>query len=143
MHIQIGYLMRWVMRAVVAGVAGIFMATVVWAGEARYENLVLSDTKGGAAKNKFSKDTAQFVLESKIVDVPNGAKLKSAWIAEKTKVAPPNYRIDGFEMTKGPMINKVTFTMSRPTNGWPVGDYRVDLFINDKAAGSVRFSVAN
>jgi len=143
MNIQISDVMGWVMRAVAAGVAGMLMATVVSAGEARYENPVLSDTKGGAAKNKFSKDTAQFVLESQIADVPIGAKLKSAWIAEKTKVAPPNYRIDGTELTRGPLINKVTFTISRPTNGWPVGDYRVDLFINDKAAGSVRFSVTN
>ncbi len=143
MTIRNRYWIGRVMLAAAAGVTGMLMTIPVWAGEARYENPVLSDTKGGAAKNKFSKDTAQLVLVSKITDVPNGAKLKAAWIAEKTKVAPPNYRIDSYELTKGPLINTVTFTMSRPTKGWPVGDYRVDLFINDKAAGLVRFSVAD
>ncbi len=143
MNLRNRYGMGRVMCALVAGVASLLMAAVVWAGEPRYEKPVLSDSKGGVAKNKFSKDTALLVLESKIADVPNGAKLRGAWIAEKTQVAPPNYRIDGTELVKGPLMNQVTFTMSRPNNGWPVGDYRVDLFINDKAAGSVRFSVVN
>ena len=85
-----------------AAIVGMLMSMAARAGEPRYEKPVLSDTKGGAAKNKFSNNTAQLVLESKIVDVPNGAKLRSAWIAEKTKVAPPNYRIDGNELIKGP-----------------------------------------
>ena len=135
--------MGWVMRGAVAGLASLLMTTVVWAGEPRYEKPVLSDSKGGAAKNKFSKDTPQLFLESGVVDVPNGAKLGSAWIAEKPQVAPPNYRIDSKEMKKGPMENRVWFSLSRPNKGWPVGDYRVDLFINDKAAGSVKFSVVN
>lgn len=143
MNLRSRYGMERVMSALVAGVACLLMSAGAWAGDPRYEKPVLSDSKGGAAKNKFSKDTALLVLESKIADVPNGAKLRGAWIAEKTQVAPPNYRIDGTELIKGPLINQVTFTMSRPNNGWPVGDYRVDLFINDKAAGSVRFSVAN
>ncbi len=130
-------------RAVIAGVAGMLIATLAWAGEPRHEKPVLSDSKGGTGKNKFSKDTPQLFLEAKVVDVPNGAKFASAWIAEKTQVAPPNYRIDGKEMKKGPLDNNVWFSLSRPNNGWPVGDYRVDMFINDKAAGSVRFSVAN
>lgn len=44
---------------------------------------------------------------------------------------------------KGLLENRAWFSLSRPTNGWPVGDYRVDMFINDKAAGSVKFSVVN
>ncbi len=136
-------LMGWVVRGALAGLASLLMATVTWAGEPRYEKSVLSDSKGGAAKNKFSKDTPQVFLQSSLVDVPNGAKLGSAWIAEKTQVAPPNYRIDSKEMKKGALENRVWFSLSRPNNGWPVGDYRVDLFINDKAAGSVRFSIVN
>ena len=59
----------------------------------------------------------------------------------KTKVARPNYRIDGAELKVGPLINNVDFSMSRPNAGWPEGDYRVALFIDDKPAGNVKFRI--
>jgi hypothetical protein len=45
------------------------------------------------------------------------------------------------EMTVGRLMNVVTFSLSKPTAGWPAGDYRVELFIDGKAA-AVRFNVA-
>ena len=80
-------------------------------------------------------------MNAKLVDVPSGSTLKSEWIAEKTKVAPPNYKIDGAEVKVGPLMNNVDFNMSKPNAGWPVGDYRVDLFINGKPAGNAKFQV--
>ena len=112
------------------------------AASPRYSDLVLSDSKGGAAKSTFAPQTAKIFLNAKLVDVPSGATVKSNWIAEKTQVAPPNYKIDSVELKVGPLINIVDFNFSKPTNGWPEGDYRIDLFINDKATGNVKFKVA-
>ena len=50
-------------------------------------------------------------------------------------------RIDKTELTGGGAINRVTFSLSRPDAGWPAGDYRVELFVNNKLASTVRFSV--
>ena len=107
----------------------------------RYESIVLSDAKGGEQKNVFNPQTAKVFLHAKLVDVPSGSKVKSDWIAEKTRVASPNYKMDSVELKIGPLINNVDFNMSKPTKGWPPGDYRVDLFIDDKPAGQVRYQI--
>jgi len=113
------------------------------AASPRYADLVLSDSKGGNAKSTFKPQTAKIFLNAKLVEVPTGAKVKSEWIAVDTGgAAPPNYRIDSVEMTVGPLINNVDFNFSKPTAGWPVGDYRIDLFIDGKPAGNVKFKVA-
>jgi uncharacterized RDD family membrane protein YckC len=107
----------------------------------RYSDIVLSDAKGGPAKNTFQPQTAKLFMHAKLIDVPTGSKVKSDWIAEKTKVAPPNYKMDSTEMAITGFVNQVDFNFSKPTKGWPEGDYRVDLFIDNKPAGVVKFKV--
>ena len=112
------------------------------AASPRYSDMVLSDDNGGAAKSTFTPQTAKVFLHAKLVDVPSGARVKSDWIAVKTKGAPPNYKIDSIELKVGPLVNSIDFNFSKPTKGWPEGDYRIDLFINDKPSGNVKFQVA-
>ena len=131
----------WLPVLIAIAVAG-FLPSESCAGSPRYSDMVLSDAQDGAAKSTFAPTTAKIFLRSKVADVPSGSRLKSDWIAEKTQVAPPNYKIDSYEMKSGPLMNSVTFSMSKPTAGWPVGDYRVDIFIDNKPAGQVKFKVA-
>jgi hypothetical protein len=128
--------------ALLAGAFGMVFALTAYAGEPKYTELLLSDVKDGTAKQVFAPTTPKVFLSTKLVDVPKGAKLKAAWIAEKTKVAPPNYQIDSTELDVGPLMNRATFSMSKPNAGWPPGDYRVDLAINGKLLNTVRFKVA-
>jgi hypothetical protein len=127
-------------RLMIAAVAALALSFQV-AAAPRYENIVLSDTKGGGKVTTFTPTTARVYLNAKLVDVKSGSTLKSEWIAEKTKVAPPDYKIDAAEVKVGPLMNNVDFSMTKPTAGWPVGDYRVDLFIDGKPAGKMKFQV--
>ena len=71
-----------------------------------------------------------------------GSKLSSSWIAEDTHgAAPDNYKIDSVDLLVKGGINVATFSLSKPTKGWPKGKYRVDLFIDGKAAGSMHFKI--
>lgn len=106
-----------------------------------YSDIVLSDAKGGAAKNMFKPQTAKLFLNAKLVDVPGNSRLKSDWIAVNTAVAPPNYKIDSHELVAIPGAKAVEFNFQKPTAGWPEGDYRVDLFIDGMIAGYVTFQV--
>ena len=128
--------------AMIALAAVAFVPAESHAGPPRYTDLVLSDAKDGAAKATFKPDTPKIFLRSKLVDMPAGTRLKADWIAVQTGgVAPPNYKIDSTDLKTGAGSNVSTFSFSKPNAGWPIGDYRVDLYIDDKPAGKVPFKV--
>ena len=94
------------------------------AGEPRYSDLKFSASDDNSAPTEvFAPDTPKIFPHSGLVDVASGAKLSGTWIAEKTDAAP--HKIDSVTMTAGMITNVATFSLSKPTAGWPVGDYRV------------------
>ena len=95
----------------------------------------------GAQQRVFSPDTPKIFVNAQLLNVANGVLVRGDWIAEKTDVAPANYKIDSAEMTVNTFQNVANFSLSRPDAGWPVGDYRVDLFVNGKVDKTVRFRV--
>jgi uncharacterized RDD family membrane protein YckC len=135
---------------VVSSRVAMLLAALIFAGaipddaraaSPRYSDIVLSDTKDGPAKALFKPDTPKLYLRAKLVDMPAGTKLRGEWIAEKTRVAPPNYRIDASDLNVGSLMNQAQYSLSKPNAGWPEGDYRVDLFIDGKPATQVKFKV--
>lgn len=129
---------------VLTAIVGLLLATAAQAGEPRYSDLTFSASEDNSAPTEvFATDTPKIFLHAALVDVASGAKLSGTWIAEKTDAAPPNYKIDSVTMTAGMLMNVATFSLSKPTAGWPVGDYRVDLAIDGKPAGSAHFKIAS
>ena len=112
------------------------------AAEPHFGEILIAPTKEAIASQPvFPVDTATIFLNAQLIDMPVGTKLTSTWIAVKTAVAPPDFRIDSAEFTIGPAVNVANFSMSKPKAGWPVGAYRVDLLIDGKPATSVPFEV--
>lgn len=106
-----------------------------------YTDIVVSDAKDGKAASTFKVQTGKVFLRARISGVVAGSSVRSDWIAVKTPVAPPNYKIDSVTLKVGPLANRVDFSLNKPDAGWPEGDYRVALFIDDKPAGEARFRV--
>jgi hypothetical protein len=112
------------------------------AGEPRFASVVLTDNKDTRVeKTTFAPDTPNLYAVFTLADVPANTTVKSVWIAEKTDVAPENYQIDGTSLTVGGSTNSGNFSLSRPTNGWPAGQYRVEMYIAEKLAHTARFQV--
>jgi hypothetical protein len=68
--------------------------------------------------------------------------LKGAWISIDA-ISVPNYEIDSAEvkvLRDGPASGH--FSLSRPNNGWPVGHYRLDVYVDGRLIGSKGFSVS-
>jgi hypothetical protein len=122
--------------------AAVAYAPVAYAASPRYTDIVMSDTKGGKEMHAFKPATPKIYIHANVEGVSAGTTLKGDWIAVKTKVAPPNYKIDSVELKTFPLMTSVDFNMSKPTAGWPEGDYRVDLFIGGKKVTDVKFTVA-
>jgi len=120
---------------------GILLATSAFAA-GRFDDITVSDQPDGDAVDSFPPSAAKVFVYAHMVDIPTGSKMKSAWVAVDTHgVAPANYVIDSAELTADGKVNVVTFNLSKPTAGWPLGHYRVDLTIDGKAAGSPEFDI--
>jgi hypothetical protein len=108
-----------------------------------FADVTVSDSDDGDATETFAPNTPKIFVHAGLVDVAHGSKVSSDWIAEDTGgAAPANYKIDSVTLDTGMLTNVVTFSLSKPTAGWPVGRYRVDLFVDGNAAGAAHFKVS-
>ena len=98
--------------------------------------------------DKFTPTSPVIYLTYKTKDLPeNGAKYVIKWIAEDVgAAAPANTAIATLNETvsdaQAGMKNYVVNSkLSKPTAGWPVGRYRVEVSYGDKLVTTARFSV--
>jgi hypothetical protein len=126
----------------IAAALGALAAGDAFAGPPALTDVVVSEARDGPAKSTFKTTTPKIFIRAKLVDVPAGSKLKGEWIAVKTAVAPPNYKLDSVESVAGTGASRYDGAYSKPSAGWPEGDYRVDLFIDGKRVQQASFKVA-
>lgn len=70
-------------------------------------------------------------------------EVTSRWIAQDVgDAAPPDYLIGSTTVTLGPGQDGA-FTLSRPTNGWPLGKYRIELLVNGRPLAVEPFVIQN
>ena len=99
---------------------------------------------------KFTKDAAAIWGMWQSAEIKRGATVRTVWIAEDVgKAAPANTQITeaavvvddkalGARQADG---YHGSFNLTRPTAGWPLGKYRVDLFVDGKLLRAIRFTV--
>ena len=72
-----------------------------------------------------------------------GDKVRGAWIAEDVgDAAPKDTKIDEATLTAETPTDHSAFSLSKPTNGWPVGKYRTEIYVNDKLAETLKFTIS-
>ncbi len=117
---------------------------------ARAEATITEAAMGTAVDANFqiTKPASQFAVDTPNIycawttdGVDGETVVKSVWIAEDVgKVAPPNYKIDEASL-KITDDQHGSFHISKPNNGWPVGKYRVEIYLGDKLAKTVPFTI--
>jgi hypothetical protein len=105
------------------------------------------DKSPGAAKDTFAPNTPTIYILCDSDQVKKGDNVKTVLTAIDThKAAPDNY-IVGEKVNsiandiKDNEYYTVDFYFSKPDNGWPVGTYKIDLFLNEKLTDTYNFSV--
>ncbi|MDQ6913615.1 MAG: hypothetical protein M3128_12160 [Verrucomicrobiota bacterium] len=101
------------------------------------------------AKDKDSKPTDTFTADVPKVYVffkTSGTKksdtLRSVWIADDVgEAAPANTKIDEASVTGDKDDFVGAFSLSKPTKGWPVGKYHVDIYSDDQVVTTVKFTI--
>ena len=85
--------------------------------------------------NVFKPDTPGIFLSVEIGNVKGKTDVNIQWIYLAT-----NDSVDGPTQTIDDDA-RVGFSLSKPTNGWPAGQYKAVIFLNGKEAGNIGFSV--
>lgn len=108
---------------------------------------VSEDGTPGDNKDTYTTTTPEIFLICDTTAVKKGDVVTGAWTAINTNnVAPNNYLIAEKEVpinddVKEGVSSNTNLSLSKPNNGWPVGTYKVDLYLNDKLVDTYNFSV--
>jgi hypothetical protein len=86
----------------------------------------------GEATTQFAADTPKIYARWQGHGLPEQAKVRVVWIAENVgEAAPPNYKVGEANVVAGSSDPSGTFTLSRPDKGWPLGDYKVEFYLDE------------
>ncbi len=92
--------------------------------------------------NSFSPDTPKIHATFKTKGAEDGTKLRALWIAQDVgDEAPANSKIDEKTLTLPGDTDDGDFSLSKPTKGWPVGKYRLEIYADGDLATTLKFTV--
>jgi hypothetical protein len=97
-----------------------------------------SDSAGTQATTVFSQDQIFYAIVE-LANAPDTTTLKASWIGISLEGEEPNIIIDETEVTVG---EDDTFTFNLENDQlWPVGTYKVDIYLNDELDRTLNFEV--
>jgi hypothetical protein len=112
--------------------------------ENKMVSAVLARESAGDAQASFPPETPKLFLRWQGEALAPGDKIRCVWIAEDVgDAAPANYQINETSTKADDVRAFGTFTLSRPNDGWPPGKYRVEIYVGEKLAETLRFTIEN
>src|SRR5207244_10298128 len=103
----------------------------------------LAQERFGKPSTVFSSDTPQIYVRWQGQRLRKGARVKAVWIAENIgEDFPPDYKVDEASAVAESPTEHGAFTLPRPEDGWEVGDYRVEFYIDDVLVDTVKLKIA-
>lgn len=104
--------------------------------------VTLSTKEKGPAMTEFGPSEAVVVASFTGDKLAKGDKVRVDWIVESSKgMATPNKVVyQNTQEAKGPNTYGSS-SLNKPANGWPLGKYRADVFVNNAKVTSVKFTI--
>jgi hypothetical protein len=96
-----------------------------------------SDSSGAPETTEFSQDETFYCLVE-LANAPDETTLKAVWTALSAEGTDPNFLIDESELTSGD--GTITFDLTNDQL-WPIGTYKVDLYLNGELDRALTFEV--
>jgi len=122
-------------------VAPMIYAAAANAGDVKVEAFMTTGPENEAVTS-FTPDTPMLYAIFKTKGAKDGAKARGVLIAEDVgDVALPNTKVLETKLDMEGDTDDGDFNFSKPTNGWPVGKYRVEIYVNDELATKVKFTI--
>lgn len=116
-------------------------AAQVNAGSLKVEAAIAVD-KDTRPTTTFSADVSKLYTFFRTNGSKSGDTLRAVWIAEDVgDAAPKNTKIDESTLTADQDDFYGAFSLSKPTKGWPVGKYRVEIYAGDQLETTAKFTI--
>lgn len=98
-----------------------------------------ADRDGAQPTTVYDQDDIFYAIVE-LTNAPDSTTVTAVWIAVDIEGTDPNTTLDEVTATSGDTV--LTFDLvNAPDLLWPLGQYRVDIFLNDKLNTSLAFEV--
>ena len=135
---NISKLFRFVLFVVVLVFASI--ACEFSASTANIANAHLSlDESDTQTVTGYSTDVPAFVCYFDLKNAPDDTVVRGVWTLISADGYDSNQEIDSAEITGSD--NTYYFSLGGSTDPWPVGQYKIDLYLNDELVQTINFEV--
>ncbi|KAB2645135.1 MAG: hypothetical protein WCK55_03915 [Verrucomicrobiota bacterium] len=129
------------MKRLLTLIASLFILCSAQASDVKVEAVIAVDGDTKPATS-FASDTPKLHAFFRSKGTEKGDKLRGVWIAEDVgDAAPANTKIDEATVTANEDNFHGAFSLSKPTKGWPVGKYKVEIYDEDELVATVRFTI--
>jgi hypothetical protein len=136
--------MRNALVVLVAVMALVFSSLACSLGnrELSLTNLRLALDKDGNNPTTTFSTTDVFYAVADLANAPQGTKVEAKWTAVDAADTEPNleFQTQTLDITEENFTGTIYFQLSND-QGWPTGQYKVDLYLNGALAQSAEFSV--
>jgi len=102
---------------------------------------VSSEAKG-EFKTEFKSDTPALYASWHSHGIADRAEIRAVFIAENVADVSADYQIDQSTTTAPSPNSSGVFTLSKPEEGWAPGNYRIEFFVDDQLAQTVKFTIS-
>jgi hypothetical protein len=115
---------------------------VAQATDKRLLHATLAKDKNGEPTTTFSAGSPKIYTFWKGNTLKAGDKVRAVWIAEGIGyTALKDSKITEASVTAYKPDDDGVFTLARPKGGWPAGKYRLELYVGDKLAETLEFTI--
>jgi hypothetical protein len=97
--------------------------------------------KEGEPKTTFVTNTAKIFGRWQGSSLKAGDVIRAIWIAEAFGKEERDAKITEGRVTADRPDERGIFSLARPEGGWPIGRYRLEIYIGEKLAAAVKFKI--
>jgi len=97
--------------------------------------------KEGEPKTTFLTNTAKIFGRWQGSTLTRGDIVRAIWIAEAFGKEERDAKITEGQVTADKPDDRGIFSLARPEGGWPIGHYRLEIYVGDKLAAAVKFKI--
>ena len=106
------------------------------------DTVTMSKKEDGPAMASFNASDPAIYATNKGL-LKKGDKVRFVWIIEDGgKTINPNAKVSEYTGTANGLDNGKEFShLDKPASGWPLGKWRVDIYVNDVKTTSAKFTI--